>query len=336
MTTILEKPYGLHVSPKVFLPTTEKPSHCQRVIHSENAKVMETDAVPSDTVFTNESYKNIFRRWCLKIVDITVPENGLSTVKIISRHSEGIFADHWDIRIGKGARALIVDESEGAGYACRSCKIIVDEEAKLDFVLLNKSSGELITAHTIIGRKNSEINIFQAHKNCKAFSPSKIILEENAKGRIDCVYNISKDNHVEIIPTSEHAGKNSSSTIEIFGVLDDNSSVIINGLAKIGPESFESNGFQKIHSLTLSKDAKISILPNLEINNNEVKCSHSASVSNIDPEHLNYLRSRGIPEKISRTLIVKGFIESRVEKFPLKVQEDARKTLGIMELNEDE
>ncbi|MBI4140087.1 SufD family Fe-S cluster assembly protein [Candidatus Woesearchaeota archaeon] len=336
MTTILEKPYGLHVNPKIFIPVIEKPSNCQRVIHSENAKVTETDAVPSETIFVNEPYKNIFRRWCLKIVDVTIPENKSSTVKIISRHSEGIFADHWNIRIGKGSEALIIDESEGQGYVCRSCTIIVDEESRLNFVLLNKTSGVLISAHTIIGKEKSEINMFQAHKNCKAFTSPKIILENNAKGKINCIYNISKDNHIEIIPTSEHIGKDSSSSIEVFGVLDDNSSVIINGLAKINSESFQSNGFQKIHSLTLSKDAKISILPNLEINNNEVKCSHSASVSNIDPEHMHYLRSRGVPEKISRTLIVKGFIESRIEKFPQKVREDARRILGIMELKDDE
>ncbi|MFP4567520.1 MAG: SufB/SufD family protein [Candidatus Woesearchaeota archaeon] len=131
----------------------------------------------------------------------------------------------------------------------------------------------------------------------------------------------SKSNDVVI-----HRGKNTNSLITSKGYLIDSFSDF-RGLIKIEPSAFDSQGFQESAVLLEGKSKSISI-PDLEILNNEVKCSHGSTISRIKDEDLFYFESRGISKSVARLMLVEGHLLSIFPDAP-KV-----KDLAISMLNE--
>ena len=100
-------------------------------------------------------------------------------------------------------------------------------------------------------------------------------------------------------------------------------------LIKIESNAFESNGYQKEDTLLLSPDAEADSIPNLEIDNNEVRCTHGAAIGPVDEEKLFYLRSRGLGEELAKKKIVEGFFEPMIQRVHIqKLQEDIRMLIG--------
>lgn len=119
----------------------------------------------------------------------------------------------------------------------------------------------------------------------------------------------------EISSSTIHSAPNTFSDMITKGALDGSSKAVYQGLIKINENAANSNGYQKEDTLMLSEKAEMNPIPNLEINNNEVKCSHGASVGQLDKEKMFYLKSRGISEESAKSLIVEGFFESLTDKF---------------------
>ena len=123
-----------------------------------------------------------------------------------------------------------------------------------------------------------------------------------------------------------HLAPNTSSELLTKGALSDKSKGVYGGLIKITPEGTKSSGHQKVDILLLSKEAEAAPIPNLEIETNDVKkCSHAASVGQVDKEKLFYLMSRGLSEKEASNQIVKGLLEPAIQKIKIeKVQKHLR------------
>jgi Fe-S cluster assembly protein SufD len=79
------------------------------------------------------------------------------------------------------------------------------------------------------------------------------------------------------------------------------------------PNANRSDGYQKSSTLILSDDAKASAIPGLEILNNDVKCSHGATISNLSPDELFYLQTRGISRDEGEKLLTRGFFNQITE-----------------------
>ena len=75
----------------------------------------------------------------------------------------------------------------------------------------------------------------------------------------------------------------------------------------------KTDGYQMNQALLLSPDAEIDSKPQLEIYADDVKCSHGATVGELDPEQLFYLRSRGIPEAEARAILVRAFLTEALD-----------------------
>ena len=101
------------------------------------------------------------------------------------------------------------------------------------------------------------------------------------------------------------------------GAVSDSSRAIYTGLIRIEPEAADVNAFQTNRTLKLSDEAWAESVPNLEIENNDVKCSHASAVGPIDAEQKFYLESRGVPDEIAEALVVKGFFADVLEDLPL-------------------
>jgi len=111
-----------------------------------------------------------------------------------------------------------------------------------------------------------------------------------------------------------HAAPNSVSDLLYKNALMDEARTIFSGLIMVEKQGQQTDAYQTNRNLLLDPTAEANSLPGLEILANDVKCSHGATTSKLDLEELHYLRSRGIPEKEAKKLLVFGFFEEIFEK----------------------
>lgn len=111
-----------------------------------------------------------------------------------------------------------------------------------------------------------------------------------------------------------HLGPNSRGRVLTKSVLKDTAKSLFKGMIKIGKNAKGSESYLAGHAILLDKGAKSASIPSLEIETNEVKATHSASVAQMDEEHMFYLMSRGYSKEGARKIIVEGFLEPLVRR----------------------
>ena len=115
----------------------------------------------------------------------------------------------------------------------------------------------------------------------------------------------------------QHVVGHTSSDLLFKGALRDDARSLYAGLIRIEPRATHSDAYQANRNLLLSKTAKANSIPMLEILNNEVRCTHGATVAPVDPEHVFYLESRGIPAATAERMIVHGFFGEVLDRIPV-------------------
>lgn len=113
-----------------------------------------------------------------------------------------------------------------------------------------------------------------------------------------------------------HEAPHTHSDLLFKGAVRDTARSVYTGLIHIKPNAAHSQAFQTNRNLTLSDGAWAESVPNLEIETNEVKCSHASTVGSVDKEQKFYLESRGVPPDIAERLIVFGFFNEVIDRLP--------------------
>ncbi len=116
-----------------------------------------------------------------------------------------------------------------------------------------------------------------------------------------------KMQHVDNFTVIEHTAPNCRSSQHYKGVLDDMSTGAFNGKIHVFPDAQKTEAFQSNNNILLSDTARMFTKPQLEIYADDVKCSHGATVGQLDMDALFYLQSRGIPKNESRLLLMDAF-----------------------------
>jgi len=111
-----------------------------------------------------------------------------------------------------------------------------------------------------------------------------------------------------------HIAQDTSSQLLFKGAIDDEARSIYTGLIRVGAQARGTNAFQTNRNLKLSADAWAESVPNLEIENNDVVCSHASTVGPVEEEQMFYLESRGVPSDVAERLIVDGFFDEVLRK----------------------
>ncbi|MBI4010038.1 MAG: Fe-S cluster assembly protein SufD [Candidatus Aenigmarchaeota archaeon] len=140
----------------------------------------------------------------------------------------------------------------------------------------------------------------------------------------------NKEQQFDVFSTLLHTGKNTIGRVLSNGVLRDKSISIFKGMIKISEGAKNSSSFLGEHAMLLSKEAKAKAIPGLEIETNEVKATHSASVSQIEEDKIFYLMSRGLSDEESKKMIALGFFEPVIQRMLL--DEIKNKLYQLLEL----
>ena len=113
-----------------------------------------------------------------------------------------------------------------------------------------------------------------------------------------------------------HEAPNTASDLFYKNSLNDQSRTIFTGLIRVDPGAHKTDAYQKVRNLLLSDEAEANSAPGLEIEADDVRCSHGATSGQVDIEELFYLLSRGIPLRAAQRLVVFGFLNEVTERIP--------------------
>ncbi len=160
-----------------------------------------------------------------------------------------------------------------------------------------------------------------------------VSLKFNAEGGeafVDGLYFLGEDQHHDTHSIIKHDVPNCTSHQTYKGILNDKSRGVFNGKVFVAVGAHGTDGYQSNKNLLLSNEARIDTKPQLEIFNDDVKCSHGATVGQLEEEELFYLSSRGLNESLAKNLLTYGFAEEIVNKIEI---ESIKKQLDEAVLN---
>ena len=132
--------------------------------------------------------------------------------------------------------------------------------------------------------------------------------------RLNGAYALGLEQHCDNTSVIDHIGLETTSRQVYKGVLDDRARAVFQGRIAVRPGAQGTDGHQLNKTLLLSDQAEIDTKPELEINADDVKCSHGATAGELEEDALFYLRSRGIPEDEARDVLVQAFLDEALEE----------------------
>ncbi|MFT3744104.1 MAG: Fe-S cluster assembly protein SufD [Pyrinomonadaceae bacterium] len=235
-----------------------------------------------------------------------------------------------------GSKATIVETyaSEGTGYTNAAIQIVVEDNANVTHYRVQKESPEAFqygVTEVTLGR-GSQYNSTNINLGA-ALSRHDIDVKFTAEGGeawVDGLYMLNGSQHHDTHSIIDHSVPNCLSHQTYKGVLNDHSRGVFNGKVFVRENAHGTDAQQSNKNLLLSNDARVDTKPQLEIFNDDVKCSHGATVGQLEGEELFYLLTRGLPEPLAKNLLTYGFAEEVINKIGI---ESIKTELDAMVLN---
>lgn len=143
-----------------------------------------------------------------------------------------------------------------------------------------------------------------------------VLLESGAEVELNGLYVQRKRRHVDFHTWIEHRQPDCRSRQVYKGIVDDRAVAVFNGTVRVHPGASGTDGYQLSRALLMSREAQVFSKPELLIDNDDVKCSHGATIGQISAQELFYLQSRGIPEAQARHMLSRAFVEDVLFRQP--------------------
>jgi Fe-S cluster assembly protein SufD len=218
---------------------------------------------------------------------------------------------------------------ELSGYVNGAVEIFVEQGAKVEYVSvqsLSKETWHFGTHHARVER-DAELDWVTGGFGSKK---GKIRIQNDLAGpgatsRVTGAYFADGVQHLDYDTFQEHIAPNTTSDFAFKGALRDESRAVWRGMIRVERDAQKTNAYQENRNLLLSKTAHADSIPGLEILANDVRCTHGATLGQVDREQLFYLMARGLPRHEAERLIVRGFFQDVLDRIEL---EPVREALG--------
>jgi Fe-S cluster assembly protein SufD len=261
---------------------------------------------------------------------IYIPDNVVLTrpVQMISiiNHNENLLLQNRNLVIlGKNSHITLVmcDDSTNhqASFTNSVTEVFLDENAQLEhYKLQNLNNNSTLLNSTFFRQEaGSRLNTFAITLNgglIRNYSSIKLN-GSGADAHINGLYLVDKKQHVDNRVFVEHAVPDCTSNELFKGILDDEASAVFNGHVLVQRDAQRTNAYQQNRNILLTDKATVNTRPFLEIYADDVKCSHGATVGQLDNEALFYLRSRGLCMASARLLLMYAFAAEVINKMSL-------------------
>lgn len=229
------------------------------------------------------------------------------------------------IVVDKNATATVIESFFALGTKASFSNIVneiyVGENAQFEHYKLQRQQGEHYQANytQVFQEANTNINQVTLTLDGK-FVRNNLHFYMNGQNANTLLYglylldgNQFADNHTRV----DHAQPNCFSDEKYKGILKDKSTAVFNGKIMVHLDAQKTNAYQRNQNILLSDEATVNTKPQLEIFADDVKCTHGATIGQLDEEPMFYLRSRGIPEDVARKLLLNAFAADIAEKIKI-------------------
>lgn len=199
-----------------------------------------------------------------------------------------------ELYVGAGARVRYINAQDLGRqvYDLRAQTALLDRDSHLEWLTVNLGGRvSRSTQHTILRQPGAE-------------------------AKVTGLYLPDGWQHIAFDTLQDHVAGNCTSDLLYQGALLGKSRSVYEGTIRAWPAAQKTNAYQSNRNLILSKKARADTLPKLEIEANDLRCTHGATVSQVDEDQVFYLMSRGIPRTDAVRLIVEGFFQPSLDRLP--------------------
>ncbi len=260
----------------------------------------------------------------IRIADGAVLDEPLVLVHYLSPYDEAPPASHVRTLVlaGRNSQAGIVEAwtgPDGRLYLANSVtEAVLGEGAVLDYVRLQLEGDQAYhfsALHVHQGRASSlAVHTVLLGGRLTRAEIGAVLAGEGASTALNGLYVARAEQHMDNFTTLDHAQPHSTSVELYKGILDDRSSGVFHGRIIVRPEGQKTDAVQRNKNLLLSRDATINTKPQLEIYADDVRCTHGATVGQVDADAIFYLRSRGVGYRDARRLLTLAFAQEITER----------------------
>jgi Fe-S cluster assembly protein SufD len=232
----------------------------------------------------------------------------------------------------EGSRFSLIEEYASASpdlaaYSNAAVELFVEQGAKLEYVSLqNLSQGtwHFATHHARVGR-DAELDWVAGGFGSRR-GKTRIqndLAGQGATSRVTGAYFADGTQHLDYDTFQEHIAPHTTSDFAFKGALRDQATTVWRGMIRVEREAQKTNAYQENRNLLLSKEAHADSIPGLEILANDVRCTHGATLGQVDREQLFYLMTRGLSRAEAERLIVRGFFQDVLDRIDLEPVREA-------------
>ena len=260
------------------------------------------------------------------IPDDVVLEKPVQMISIINHNEKLLLQNRNLVILGKNSKMTLVmcDDSTNheASFSNSVTEVFLDEGAQLEHYKLQNlnNSSTLLNSTWFHQEADSRLNTFAITLNgglIRNYTNAKLN-GRGADANIHGLYLMDKKQHVDNRVFVEHAVPDCTSNELFKGILDDEATAVFNGHVLVKKDAQRTNAYQQNRNILLTDKATVNTRPFLEIYADDVKCSHGATVGQLDNEALFYLKSRGICMASARLLLMYAFAAEVIGKMSLE------------------
>jgi len=227
---------------------------------------------------------------------------------------------------GKNSQASIIEHyaslDEGVYFTNTVTEVFADENAVLNHIKLqdeNKNAFHIARMEVDQERNsNFSSNMISFGAGLSRNDFNTRFNDTGGECTLNGLFMIGGDQLFDVHTMIDHAKPYCNSHEHYKGILDGNSRGVFNGKVMVRPDAQKTNAFQENNNVILSDRALVNTKPQLEIFADDVKCSHGATIGQIDEEALFYLKSRAIGEKTARGMLIHAFASDVVNSIKVE------------------
>lgn len=206
-------------------------------------------------------------------------------------------------------------------FSCGAVEIHAGNNANVQYVALQRYGNGVrhISAQRTVAGRDANLDTLVVNLGASVARVDLAASLEGPGARSDMLglYFAQGNQHFDHSTRQDHKVPHAQSDLLYKGALYDKSRAVFRGLIKVFPKAQRTDAYQTNRNLLLSNRAEATSLPNLEIEADDVRCSHAATVGHLDAEELFYIMSRGISRAQAERLVVFGFLGEVFERLPL-------------------
>jgi Fe-S cluster assembly protein SufD len=227
------------------------------------------------------------------------------------------------ILVGEGAQCTIVETYKGTGtyFTNAVTEIVVGDRAVVDHYKVQQESIDafhIATLQATLGRSAAFTSHSISLGGALVRNDVNATLAEGSDATLNGLYIVNGTQHVDNHTMIDHTMPHGTSHELYKGILDGKAHAVFNGRIIVRKDAQKTDSKQTNKNLVLSDDAVVDTKPELQIFADDVRCTHGATIGQLDAEALFYLQSRGIGKSQARSLLTYAFAQDVVDR--IKVQ----------------